>query len=81
MAMFDRGAIGGKEQLLSVATRRAASRLLVLIDGARGLWLRIDRDRSREPGKIIPSLRAALNMLAEAEGVLYSDPAARVVVA
>ena len=71
----DRGAIGGQQQLLSVPTRRTASRLLVLIDGARGLWLWIDKDRSREPGKIIPWLRAALNPLAEAEGVLYSDPA------
>jgi hypothetical protein len=70
-----RSAIQAKEQLLTVVTQRTASRLLVLIDAARGLWLWTDRDRSREPQKIIASLRAALRLLTEAEGALYSDPA------
>lgn len=70
-----RGAIQAKEQLLTVVTQRWPSGPSVLIDAARGLWLWSDRDRSREPQKIISSLGPALNLLAEAEGVLYGDPA------
>jgi hypothetical protein len=70
-----RGAIDGKEQLLLSATRPGTPSELVLIDAARGLWLRIDRHLTREPQRIIQSLRASLDMLLEQEGVLYSDPA------
>jgi hypothetical protein len=69
-----RGAIEGKEQLIANVTQSGTPPELVLIDGARGLWLRVDRHLARKPQKIIRSLRASLHMMAEQEGILYSDP-------
>jgi len=67
-------ALRAKEQLLTVVSQRTASRLLVLIDATRGLWLWVSRNRLRKPQEIISSLRPTLNLLAEEQGVLYSDP-------
>ena len=70
---FSRGAIEGREQLLVGATRSNTSLQVVLIDAARGLWLRIGRHSERKPQQFIHSLDSSLDMLAEQEGVLYSD--------
>ena len=56
---WSRGAIEGKEQLLAVATRSGASAPLVLIDAARGLWLRIDTYTAARSRKNL-SIRCAL---------------------
>jgi hypothetical protein len=69
-----RGAIEGKEQLVASTTQPGTPPELVLIDAARGLWLRLDRHLTRKPQKMIRSLRASLHMMAEQEGILYSDP-------
>ena len=69
-----RGAIEGKEQLIANVTQPGTPPELVLIDAARGLWLRVDRHLPRKPQKMIQSLRASLHMMAEQEGILYSDP-------
>jgi hypothetical protein len=69
-----RGAIEGKEQLIASVTRPGTPPELVLIDAARGLWLRVDRHLIRKPQKMIQSLRASLHMIAKQEGILYSDP-------
>jgi hypothetical protein len=69
-----RGAIEGKEQLVASTTQPGTPPELVLIDAARGLWLRVDRHLTRKPQKMIRSLRASLHMMAEQEGILYSDP-------
>jgi hypothetical protein len=68
------GAIEGKEQLVASATQPGTPPELVLMDAARGLWLRVDRHLTRKPRKMIQSLRASLNMIAEQKGILYSDP-------
>jgi hypothetical protein len=70
---WSRGAIEGKAQLLAVAPRSGASAPLVLIDAARGLWLRIGRHSERKPQKFIYSLDSSLAMLVEEAGLLYSD--------
>jgi hypothetical protein len=68
-----RGAIGGKEQLLTVSRFRGLS-LMVLVDATRGLWLLVDGYLPHQPQKIIEALRPPVAMLMEEEGVLYSDP-------
>ncbi len=68
-----RGAIAGKEQLLTVSKFRGRS-LVVLVDAGRGLWLLVDRYLPQGLQKIIESLRPRVAMLMEDEGVLYSDP-------
>ncbi|HEY2922857.1 MAG TPA: hypothetical protein VGK77_28085 [Candidatus Binatia bacterium] len=68
-----RGAIAGKEQLLTVSKFRGRS-LLVLVDAGRGLWLLVDRCLPHGLQEIIESLRPRVAMLMEEEGVLYSDP-------
>jgi hypothetical protein len=68
-----RGAIGGKEQLLTVGKCRGRP-LLVLVDAARGLWLLVDRYLPHKLQAIFESLRPRVAMLMEEAGVLYSDP-------
>jgi hypothetical protein len=68
-----RGAIGRKEQLLSVSKLRGGS-VLVLVDADRGFWLLLDKYSLHQPQKIVEALRPPIAKLMEEEGVLYSDP-------
>jgi hypothetical protein len=68
-----RGAIGGKEQLLTVSRFRARP-LVVLVDAARGLWVLVDGYSPHKLQGIFESLRPRVAMLMGEEGVLYSDP-------
>jgi hypothetical protein len=67
------GAIGGKEQLLTVSKLHGRP-LLVLFDASRGLWLLVDRYLPHKLQATFESLRPRVAMLVEEEGVLYSDP-------
>jgi hypothetical protein len=70
---WSRGAIGGKEQLLTVSKVHGRPSL-VLVDAARGLWLLVDRYLPHRLQKIIATLRVPISMLGEEQGVLYCDP-------
>jgi hypothetical protein len=68
-----RGAIEGKEQLLTLRELRGRP-FVILVDAGRGLWLLVDRYLPHGLQAIIESLRPRVAMLMEEGGVLYSDP-------
>jgi hypothetical protein len=66
-----RGAIHDKEQILARAGLGADS-VVILIDGARGHWLTVER-HTRRARKLIPALRNLLSELESHDGLLLCE--------